>query len=351
MACRLVKMALSSGHFFHSGIITRRPVATIDYPPAPIQLAASSVVGAVTFPAVLGIAQVALFKPLRLTSGARLCSLAGGAAVFVTGFASSCAVVTSYSLSRDVAASNRPASSSIELVFKDLIISGLVSMVVFRALGGRFSMVLPSNLMQPGSFSRYAIPVNEAPHATKSQKMIIQDLGRKHGCHTCGHRSKLIQYRADHQPPTKLVKEGRPQWYHPHCKKCSDLQGAVMNKTGSRVAVVTHPFSLRSYHIFLPVPLALAFMKTHSPSLSRQQHDDVPAIVPTTAPTPPTSSTKTTTATSSTAAESDQQSLIANFPFFIVWQKTLAFLESLHPCGRFHITLWMFSAIAALGCL
>ena len=338
------KMALSSGHFFHSGIITQRPVAIIDYPPTPVQLAAGGVAGAVTFPAVLGIAQVALFKPLRLTSGSRLCSLAGGTAVFMAGFAASCAVVTSYSLSRSLAvrdSTNRSSSSSssVELVFKDLLISGVVSMVVFRAVGGRFSMVLPSNLLQPGSFSRYAIPVNEAPYASKGQKMIIQDLGRKHGCHTCGLRSRFIQYCADHQPPTKLLREGHPQWYHPHCKRCSDLQGAAMNKTNNRVAVVTHPFSLRSYHIFLPVPLALAFMKSHSPQSSSQQYDapqpEEPAIVPTAAAidrSPPPSN-----------KQHQQHLLVANFPFLIVWQKTLAFLESLHPCGRFHITLlWVF---------
>ena len=310
-------------------------------------------------------AQVGLFKPLRVTSGAVGASLIGGAAVFVAGLVSSYAAVKGYSLARSIAVKNsaETATHSVELVVKDLLISAAVSTIVFRALGGKFSAVLPSNLIQPGAFAKQAIPVNMAQYASKNQKKIIQDLGRKNGCHTCGRRSKSIQYSADHQPPTKLIKNAEqapPQWYYPQCNKCSNMQGPAVNGISSKI-VITHPFALRPYHIFLPVPLGLAYLKASSShyqstvadvqtNTEQQLHstgssDLVAAPVAEKPKELPTIKRDSISVLGRPLAE-----LIASFPLLIVWDRILTFLQSFHPCGRFHITVWTFSIIAALGC-
>lgn len=346
-----------------------KPAVTLTFPSTPEKLLISGGAGAATFPTVLGLAQVVLFKSLRLSSGSVLASVAGGASVFVAGFAASYVTIQGYALSNDWLPT-ATIQYSVQISNKDLLLSAATGVVVFRALGGKFSKILPSNLLQPGSFAQRAIPVNSALHASDGQKKIIQELGKQYGCHTCG-RKRVAQFVADHQPPTKLNQSSNTaslQWYYPQCRSCSSLQGAALSR-GRRVSVVVHPFSLRTYHIFLPIPLVLAYVKKAS-GQEIYHLNQAPSACVHSVPTQTglVDAVTTSTRSKAKAQEKVEQSsycrngnpsfeaglsnpLADRFPLLIVWEGLMNFLDSFHPCGRFHITIWAFTIIAALGSL
>ena len=332
-------------------------------------------VGAVTFPIVLGINQYGL-KPLRISSGSPLllASAAGGISVTLASLIASTAVLKSYSLSSKFIHNSLdediPANWQVDVTIQDVAASTLSGVVLFRALGGRFSSVIPSHLHAPGAFARQWIPAYSLNRANGTQKSIIQEIGSKYGCHTCGKR-RIKQYFADHQPPNKLVKmgvaeaPGQPlgqvlnnnatngllQKFYPHCPRCSDMQGrslAMDNKTSS---IVIHPFTLRPYHFFFPIPILLLFLK---PSVRHLKQDEVvPSVdikqekIPVIKEEPAIQIIQPKTK----SVPNNLSELIANFPLFIVWQSLVTFLDSFSTVGSFHITLWAFSIIAALGTL
>lgn len=358
-------MATTRGDLL-SSVISDGTAITLEFPAAHEQVLASGLVGAVVFPTVLGLAQVALHKPLRLTSSSSLSSLAGGATVFAACLAASYTTVHFYAVSRALLPSRQPESTpstAVGLSHRDLLLSTAGGVVFFKAFGGKFSSVLPSNILRPGSFARHPIPVNTASYASSGQKKFMQEIGRRHGCHTCG-RKRVDKFVADHQPPSKLVQDSNVvQAYYPQCSNCSSLQGVAVNK-GKLVHVVTHPFALRAYHLFLPIPLGLALFKRSV----QQKHG---AVLLEAIAAPSQSGTQESEGNTSVAHEQQQRrtpqdktssdpsadvskplsDFSANFPLLIVWQRVLNFLDSLHPCGRFHMTIWAFSIIAALGCL
>ena len=62
----------------------------------------------------------------------------------------------------------------------------------------------------------------------KEQQDKINEIGNRDGCHTCGTNdpgTKSGNWIGDHQDPTKLNPECKPQRYYPQCKRCSDVQG------------------------------------------------------------------------------------------------------------------------------
>ncbi len=48
-------------------------------------------------------------------------------------------------------------------------------------------------------------------------------------------------------------------------------------------------------------------------------------------------------------AESGLSNLMADFPVLIIWQQVTEFLNSFHPMDAFHLTLWGFAVVAAVG--
>ena len=341
----------------------------LEYPFAGRELAASTVVGAAAFPAALGLAQVAVFRPMKIACSRRaVSSVCGGIAVGVAGFIASVATIKTCSamqlwqrLTDDTGSSSGAGPNGhVDVSLSELAVSSVSAMVIFRALGGRFSSVLPSHLMKPGSFAREGILAGGAQNASEPKRATIQILGRRHGCHSCGRR-RISQFIADHQPPTKLLTPGESpatfQQLLPHCPRCSGRQGGLLGSTGGdSKAVCAHPFSLRQYHLFLPLPLGLAWLRArYSPSpvrelaaVSQEGASREVAVQAEDSKLPAESQTKTTTL-SSMLADSDISNLATHFPLFIVWKRIVGFLDSFHPCDAFHITLWAFSIIAALG--
>lgn len=95
----------------------------------------------------------------------------------------------------------------------------------------------PSTL-EPGPYSKGGIPARGPQrNFTQEERAKINELGRKHGCHTCGTSNpgtKSGNFVPDHQPPSALNREGAPQDLMPHCAGCSATQGGqvrgVLNK-------------------------------------------------------------------------------------------------------------------------
>ena len=325
--------------------------------PSP-EVAGAAVAGALTFPAVLAGSQVALFKPLGLTytQGSRSSSLLGGLAVCVAGFTAS--IVTAETLTllqSSLPKSNGQTSKLGPVTATDLLLSSLSSVVVFRALGGRFGSVLPSHLLCPGAFAREWLPTSRGmQYANEKEREMIQSLGKRHGCHSCGRR-RVSSFVSDHQPPTKLVTESETgmlsQRLYPQCNSCSQQQGGVLRGNGkySPKAIRTHVSSLRPHHIFVPLPLLFAYLyrgekeRVEVPVVKEAPKEEAVQTVPVQQDPPKHTLHKL-------LHESNINELVLNFPLLIIWQKLVNFLDSFRNAGdSFHLTLWSFLIIAALG--
>lgn len=86
--------------------------------------------------------------------------------------------------------------------------------------------------LRPGPCAEEAL--DTASYAvSSSQRRSTQPLGRTHGCHTCcSQRAQRARFRADHQPPSTLIRLGLrkgPQQLYPQCRNCSNEQGGVLS--------------------------------------------------------------------------------------------------------------------------
>ena len=387
------------------------------------QLLGSAAVGAVTFPSLLALAQTAVFKPLRITVASRLAPIFGVFSVSLASFGASftaikaCWLIRKSTLEGDEATSEEDLSRRISFSTLELIISTASSVVIFRSLGGRFSSILPSHLFHPGAFARERIPaIRGIKLANTSEKNLIQDIGSRYGCHTCG-KKQVSGFVSDHQPPSHLVKNGNSfsspslaetggnkvkmeveatpnnnsngggftvrQFFYPQCKKCSSLQGGFLNQSENEArAIVAHPLSLRLYHVFIPVPLLVAYLKSRLQegtisSLAKlatssggvlktiSSRSEVTQVAQTTRSEvtqedKATQTTKQSEAITSSSPnrntlhtliqDSDITKLVSNFPLLIVWQRAMQFLTSFkNPGDGFHMMLWVFIIVAAWG--
>jgi hypothetical protein len=91
--------------------------------------------------------------------------------------------------------------------------------------------IAASSVILKGRFAAVSIP-SSGPAAKDHEKSQIQDLGRQNGCHSCGNKTPVDRFHADHQPPTELVLLGLatgPSVLYPQCVPCSDKQGGEVN--------------------------------------------------------------------------------------------------------------------------
>jgi hypothetical protein len=131
-------------------------------------------------------------------------------------------------------------------------------LVAFKLLGGRFWAISPSSYTHLGSFARWSIPCTSS-YATSNQRKMIEQMGRKWGCHTCGSRSMMvgpgggksflasskssIRFVGDHMPPKSVAEQMNRNWlrrlrvlpkvqfrFYPQCVTCSNTQGSILSK-------------------------------------------------------------------------------------------------------------------------
>ena len=380
------------------------------------ELLATTAVGAVTFPTVLALTQTAIFKPLRITCAGRLAPIFGSLSVSLAGFTASFAAIKACSLMQDSLRGENSDSSStgkpLPFSTPELVISTVSSVVIFRALGGRFSSVLPSHLFHPGAFAVERVPaIRGQQPSVPSEKALIRDYGRKYGCHTCG-KKRVNLMVCDHQPPSHLLRKNNSsstiassgksagkvkvdmpsssntnsnnniengakvkQFFYPQCYECSSMQGGLLNGGDQSKMIITHPFSLRLYHVFLPVPFTIAFLKS-----TLQDESGMSSLAKLARTTSSGDALKTFSSKKTEAAqekvekatqttkgsiavassnknslrsfiqESDISELVSNFPLLILWKRAVQFLDSFkNPGDGFHIMLWAFVIVAAWG--
>eukprot|EP00049_Salpingoeca_infusionum_P003960 m.73111 g.73111 ORF g.73111 m.73111 type:complete len:510 (+) comp12358_c2_seq1:199-1728(+) len=148
-------------------------------------------------------------------------------------------------------------SQALKKSVQEAVIFGSVSILAFKAGGGRFRSLLPSSLWHPGAFAVESLPATAA-YATKGQRKVIHDLGNKYGCHSCGNRGYGVDFHADHIPPNALA-GGARQRFFPQCQPCSSLQGASLSRRTAHS--VTHGFAWRGEYAWLPVgPFIVALL-------------------------------------------------------------------------------------------
>ena len=174
-----------------------------------------------------------------------------------------------------------------------------LALITFKVLGGRFWSIPPSSYTNLGSFARvsHSIPA-KMDYATSAQRKVIESVGRKWGCHTCGSRmifsrtrpsansagSSVVKFHADHMPPKSVAHAMNSRWwrrllriqvkqrFYPQCVSCSNVQGSILSKAASQngaggvfgskangaralaasgggSAAYNHGFRLRFYHV------------------------------------------------------------------------------------------------------
>ena len=331
------------------------------HPPS-LETVCAATLGAVTFPVMLAGAQLAVFKPLGITfrQGSKSASLYGGLAVLAAGFTASIATAKSFDILQSTIFKSNTEDLKI-VTTRDVFLSSISSLVVFRALGGRFSSVLPSSLLRPGAFAREWLPTTRGvQYATDKEREMIQTIGRRHGCHSCGTKRRVSNFVADHQPPSKTIvgavdTEVPSQRFYPQCNRCSRQQGGVLSSNGKFAAfnpksIQTHPLSLRVYHTFLPLPLVFAYLYRGTKEDEEMSEQLVEVIVVNQHGREVAVQTTSKRTLHKFIHESDIEELVNNFPLRIVWQKIVQFLDSFRNAGdAFHVTLWSFMIIAACG--
>jgi hypothetical protein len=138
-----------------------------------------------------------------------------------------------------------------------------VGLLAFKVLlGGRFWAISPSSYTHLGSFARPrlgSLPATEN-YASTAQREVIQKLGKRFGCHTCGTRGRMggvpvigrlfkassacktVEFVGDHMPPKSVADQLNQRFYrrllnmkvsfrfYPQCTVCSDRQGSLLSQ-------------------------------------------------------------------------------------------------------------------------
>ena len=114
------------------------------------------------------------------------------------------------------------------------------SLACFKLLRGSLRRVAPADLTKPGPFAREWVETNGENYATYGQRMRVNAVGWKRGCHHCGTRvpnglwSVGTKWVCDHQPPNKIVAMAQAveQRFYPHCRACSSQQSTAVKYFG-----------------------------------------------------------------------------------------------------------------------
>ncbi|GBG61847.1 hypothetical protein CBR_g23801 [Chara braunii] len=72
---------------------------------------------------------------------------------------------------------------------EEILLHALMGIAGFKALGGSFRNVMPSNLGYPGALARFSIPAKGEGYAVEAERAVIRRMFKQFGCHHCGRRS------------------------------------------------------------------------------------------------------------------------------------------------------------------
>lgn len=86
---------------------------------------------------------------------------------------------------------------------RDVLLDAAMGVALFKAMGGRYRALLPSDLVRPGACAVESLPAPGANYAQGASKGELIRLFRRDGCHHCGSRKGRVV--GDHIPPNKEV--------------------------------------------------------------------------------------------------------------------------------------------------
>jgi hypothetical protein len=221
---------------------------------------AAAVSGMLVFPTCLFTAQRLILRPLRIAAHHKLLGTVFGGLVVA-----SASIVASESARATYRAVNViQGRKKIASIFETaanweerwaLYATGGV--FAFVGLGGRLRSVAPSHLWHLGAFYGRSIPAQGANYASEAERALLQKIGKRSGCHTCG--TKSGPFNGDHQPPNSIAKRRfwtPKQRFYPQCQPCSSQQGASLAK---KTPVYHNHSALRLHHVWLPFGLAVSW--------------------------------------------------------------------------------------------
>eukprot|EP01025_Chloroclados_australasicus_P046835 TRINITY_DN5178_c0_g3_i3.p1 TRINITY_DN5178_c0_g3~~TRINITY_DN5178_c0_g3_i3.p1 ORF type:complete len:312 (-),score=15.08 TRINITY_DN5178_c0_g3_i3:632-1567(-) len=148
---------------------------------------------------------------------------------------------------------------------KDLFWDALCGIVIFKIAGGQFRNVLPSDVIKPGAMAVESLPAKGKEYVTGTQKLELQRLYKKYGCHHCGSKAgapigdhmpcnKHVWGGANEPPKYKTITNPVHKWvrqslgmpvappeqrYFPQCRTCSNIQSAVV-RANKRTKLILH---------------------------------------------------------------------------------------------------------------
>lgn len=117
--------------------------------------------------------------------------------------------------------------AAVDRAMKVVRIAQALSTLILTESGSGANSEVPSNV-GPGPNAGESVPAGPGSRPTKEQQDKINEIGNRDGCHTCGTTdpgTKSGNWIGDHQDPTKLNPDGKPQRYYPQCQGCSNEQG------------------------------------------------------------------------------------------------------------------------------
>jgi hypothetical protein len=135
---------------------------------------------------------------------------------------------------------------------KDILRRTCIGVAAYIALDGvLFRSAFPSSSIALGAYAHTRRTLrgsvaSASATASSAQRLSIQQLGRRFGCHQCGSRQIFpkMKFIADHMPPTKYVEEQGAKWWRkrlglqiqqrlwPQCQSCFSVQGAAVRQWG-----------------------------------------------------------------------------------------------------------------------
>lgn len=104
---------------------------------------------------------------------------------------------------------------------------------------GKSKKIKGEDTITPGPYAKESIPATNGKSRdfTDEERMKIDKIGYKSGCHTCGIKkpgTKSGHFVPDHQKPNYLVKNGEKQSLYPHCLSCSRKQGLYLARLAKK---------------------------------------------------------------------------------------------------------------------
>eukprot|EP01026_Neomeris_dumetosa_P060718 TRINITY_DN5726_c0_g2_i1.p1 TRINITY_DN5726_c0_g2~~TRINITY_DN5726_c0_g2_i1.p1 ORF type:complete len:329 (-),score=38.46 TRINITY_DN5726_c0_g2_i1:304-1290(-) len=157
---------------------------------------------------------------------------------------------------------------------RDIVWDAISGIIIFKSVGGRFRNLLPSDVLKPGAMAVESLPAKGKEYVTGTQKQELKRLYKTYGCHHCG--TKSGPPIGDHMPCNKFVWGGAkeppkyktitnpfnkkfrealglpvgppPQRYYPQCRKCSNIQAAVV-RANKGTKLIVHFGNIQKEHL------------------------------------------------------------------------------------------------------